>query len=126
MARLYEKDIFSNEVGRVVYYVLTAEESIVVSNDDAILRSSRIDLVDKILFAVKALIKTTEVVQGGSVALSAKIHLPYVESMEIIRAREERDHYRKLYYNSVGEVEVLREKLNHRALPWYKKIWRSE
>jgi len=126
MVEVYKKNISNDEVTRIVYSVLTAEESVVVSNDYAILRKSRIKLVDKILYRIKALVKTTEVVQGKNIALSAKIHLPYIESMEIVRAREERDHYRQSYYNLIGEIEVLKEKLEYHTLPWYKKIWRSE
>lgn len=124
MVEVYEKNISDDELRRIVYSILTAEESVVVSNDYATLRSSRIKLVDKLLHRIKALVKTTEIVHGGSVALSAKIYLPYIENIETTRVREERDNYRQLYNSSIGKIEALEKKLKYHTLPWYKKIWK--
>ncbi len=126
MVEVYEKSYPDDEVKRTVYQVLTAREEAIIPSEHISPPWFAENLVDKLCASLRTLVKVNIRESGGRKIFEAEMHLPFIESMVIVRAKEENAWLSRLDKEHREKIDFLEKELIYHRQPWYKKIWRSE
>jgi len=117
---VYEKT-GDEEVKRIAYDILTMQEEAYCDPE----KDNELDFADHMRGLMSnrlaKLVDISSKRAGRGFLIKAKVYLPYVQNLEMVRKEELIAWYKRMDEENRAKIDLLER---YYRLPWYKKIWR--